>query len=75
MKVEGLQRLWFLDGATQEPTGKEEPFMGSMQGLVGRGKKSRRLGKVEVVERANCEVLELDTKTDGIMNNEPLRVA
>jgi transposase-like protein len=43
-----------------------------MQRLVGRGKKSRRLGKVEVIERADYEGLELDTKVELILGLIPL---
>jgi putative transposase len=46
--------------------------MSSMQRLGGRGKKSRRLGKVEVVERADYEGLELDTKVELILGLIPL---
>ena len=46
--------------------------MSSMQRVVGRGKKSRRLGKVEVVERADYEGLELDTKVELILGLIPL---
>lgn len=46
--------------------------MSSMQRLVGRGKKSRRLGKVEVLERADYEGLELDTKVELILGLIPL---
>ena len=46
--------------------------MNSMQRLVGRGKKSRRLGKVEVIERADYEGLELDTKVELILGLIPL---
>lgn len=46
--------------------------MSSMQRFMGRGKKSRRLGKVEVVERAAYEGLELDTKVELILGLIPL---
>jgi len=46
--------------------------MSSMQHVVGRGKKSRRLGKVDVVERAAYEALELDTKVELILGLIPL---
>ena len=46
--------------------------MSSMQRVGGRGKKSRRLGKVEVVERADYEGLELDTKVELILGLIPL---
>ncbi len=46
--------------------------MSSMQRVVGRGKKSRRLGKVEVLERADYEGLELDTKVELILGLIPL---
>jgi putative transposase len=46
--------------------------MSSMQRLVGRGKKSRRLGKVEVVKRADYPGLELDTKVELILGLIPL---
>jgi len=46
--------------------------MSSMQRCGGRGKKSRRLGKVEVVERADYEGLELDTKVELILGLIPL---
>jgi len=46
--------------------------MNSMQRLVGRGKKSRRLGKVEVIERGDYEGLELDTKVELILGLIPL---
>jgi hypothetical protein len=48
-------------------TRKGDPFMSSMQRLVGRGKKTRRLGKVEVIERADYEALELDTNVELIL--------
>jgi len=46
--------------------------MRSMQRFVGRGKKSRRLRKVEVIERTAYEGLELDTKVDLILGLIPL---
>jgi len=46
--------------------------MSSMHGLVSRGKKPRRLGKVEVIERADYEGLELDTKVELILGLIPL---
>jgi len=46
--------------------------MDSMQRVGGRGKKSRRLGKVEVLERSDYEAMELETKVELILGLIPL---
>ncbi len=46
--------------------------MDSMQRVGGRGKKSRRLGKVEVIDRSDYEAMELDTKVELILGLIPL---
>jgi transposase-like protein len=45
---------------------KKEPTMGSVLRSVGRRKKNRRLGEVEVIRREEYQGLELDAKVEAI---------
>jgi hypothetical protein len=71
LKVERLQRLWFLEVVTGTHR-KEEPFMSSVLRPVRRRKKSRRLGEVEVIDRTEYEAMDLDTRVQLILGLIPL---
>jgi len=72
LKVERLQLSWFLEVGNTRTHGKEEPFMSNVLRSVGRRKKSRLLGQVEMIDRAEYEAMDLDAKVELILGLVPL---